>query len=169
MSRAKVMMLACFLVAFAAGTTLGLLVGRSSRGHGRRSRLSRELGLTPGQREQMRKIWSDVMSSSSGPQRESRQSLREERDEAVRALLTEERKSKYDKVMEEYQQKVEELGRERRARFQEAVERTKEILTDAQREKYEELMKRRSEGGFRSFRGRDRGSGDPERTSRGEE
>ncbi len=154
--------IASFVLAFAAGTTVGLLLGQSAQTPRRRSRLSRELDLTPAQREQMRKIWSEVMGSAGGQRRERRETLRKERDEAVQALLTEEQKARYEKVMQEYSRKLAELSEERRKRFQEAGERTKEILTDQQRKKYEELLEsgrgRRGWPGGRSPHRRGRGS-----------
>ena len=142
MTKARVMMLACFLVAFAAGTALGLLVGRPALAPHSRSRLSRELDLTPQQREQMRQIWSDVMRSAPQDEYERRQALRTQRDEAIQALLAEEQKPRYEEVMQEYSRKVDELAQERQELFQKATERTKEILTESQRKKYEELLEK---------------------------
>ena len=117
MTKTKLIMLVCFLVAFAAGTAVGFLAGRSAKAPRHRSSLSRELDLTAQQREQMRKVWSELMSSARRDGREHRQALRTERDEAVQALLTEEQKERYEEVMREYSRKSEELAQERRKLF----------------------------------------------------
>ena len=132
-----------FAVVFAAGVAVGLLLPRSARPRHRGSWLARELDLTPEQKEQMRKIWSepDQRSSMRGDL-ERRRALREARDEAMRALLTEEQKARHDALVQEYEQKLAELYEERRKAFEERLERTKEILTESQRKKYEELMEK---------------------------
>lgn len=153
MNKTRTMVLVCFLVAFAAGTAVGLLIGRSRRGPRDRSRLTRELNLTPAQRKQMRKIWSDVMSAGWRQRRERSDALQKERDEAVKALLSEEQKAQYEEVMQGYSRKIADAAEERGKIFQTAVERTKQILTDAQRKKYEELLEKRPEMGPRHRRG----------------
>ncbi len=170
MTKTKLIMLICFLVAFAAGTAVGVLVGRSARAPRHRSRLSRELDLTGPQREQMRKIWFELMSSARRDERGRRQALRTERDEAVQGLLVEEQREQYEKVMQDYSRKSEELAQERRQLFQEAVEETKKILTESQRKKYEELLeKRKGRGRRRHPGGREAGSREADVTPRAQE
>lgn len=135
------MMLVSFAVVFAAGVVAGLLLARSARPAHRRSWLASELGLTPEQQQQMRKIWSepDQRSAMRGDL-ERRRALRQWRDEALRALLTEEQKARHDALVHQYEQKLAELNEERRKAFEETMERTKEILTESQRKKYEKLL-----------------------------
>lgn len=152
-TRTKVILLVSFLLTFGAGTALGLLTSWPEDRSSGRSRLWSDLNLTDEQREQMREIWSDVM----GRRRGERRALAKERDEAVVALLTEEQLPQYERIMQEYRRKMEELSRERQRRVQEAVERTKRILTPEQAEKYEELRKLRRERG-RGRRRRPRGT-----------
>lgn len=141
MTKAKTMVCICFVLAFAAGVCVGLLVSRSASGPRSGSWLSRELDLTREQREQMRQIWSEVMRASGERQRERRDTLQKERDEAISALLTNEQEREYEQLMEQYARKHQELSQERRKRFEETVEKTKQILTESQRKKYEELLK----------------------------
>lgn len=148
------MLCVSFALLFAAGTCVGLLAGRpGDRRERRRSWLSDELDLTTEQREQMRQIWSDAMHTAGEGQSERTMALRKERDEAVQALLTDEQKAGYDKIMTEYATKLEELSQERRKRFKEAAEKTREILTEEQRKKYDELLARPSGGPHRGSRG----------------
>ncbi len=166
MTKTKVIVLVSFLAAFAAGTAVGLLVGRSAQTPRQRSWLSRELGLTPEQRDQMREIWSEFMRAAGG----HRRALQEERDQAVQALFTEEQKAQYEELMQEYSRKLEELAQQRRELYQQAVERTKQILSEPQRKKYEELLERRGEGFRRHYRGnRERGRTEVSDTPRAEE
>lgn len=160
MTKVKAMLCVCFILAFAAGICVGLLAGRSARGARRGSWLSGELNLSAAQREQMRAIWSGVMSASREGQSERRQALRDEHEQAIQALLSEEQKRQYDQLTQEYAGKLDELSQERRKRFEEAAERTKELLTEQQRRKYEELMERRPRSRHGSGRGRERGGGD---------
>ena len=161
MTRTRLIVLGCFVAALAAGIAVGVAAGRFARRPRHASWLERRLDLTPDQREQMRQIWSGVMRRSGRQQREQREALRRERDEAVQALLTEEQKKQYEEAMQTYARKSEALAAERRKAFDEAVERTKQILTEPQREKYEELLKQRA--GWSRRRGHPgRGGGGPE-------
>jgi len=159
-------MLAAFVLAFAAGVAAGFLAGRPRPKQG--SWLSAELALTPAQEEQMRKIWSEVMSGGRREQFERRAALDKERDEAIRNLLPEESLAAYEALLQEHAQKVAGLSDERRKQFQAAVDRTKAMLTEAQRAKYEEFLKKRGDRPpmfhhGREGPGRPNGFGAPER------
>jgi Spy/CpxP family protein refolding chaperone len=161
MTRTKAILAAAFLLAFAAGTSVGLFASRPAvsqplprpagpRG-GPESFLARELNLSKDQQEQMRKIWSEVMGPGGRGPFDRRSALAQDRDQAVLALLTEEQRVKYDAILQDHAAKLEALSQERKRAFENAVERTKEILTPEQAAKYEELMKKQ----------RDRGPGGP--------
>ena len=152
MTKTKVMVFGCSCVVFAAGLAGGITLDRVKSRPRRRSWIGNELDLTPAQREQMHKTWSGVLSASRMQLREQKEALRKERDQLVRALLTEEQLAQYAEVMEAYEQKTAALAAERRKAFEEAVERTRQILTERQREKYEELLKQR--GGWNRRHGR---------------
>jgi hypothetical protein len=70
-----------------------------------------------------------------------------ERDGAIQSLLSNEQRSRYDAIQQEYSRKTEELSQERKRAFEQAVEQTKHILTPQQAAKYDELMKGQREGG----------------------
>ena len=167
MSKARLVVIAGFCIAFAAGIAAGLALARTRGGRlERRSWLTGQLDLTTEQREQMRQIWSEVM----GDRRAQRRALREERDKAIQDLLSDKQKTEYEEVMQEYARKSEAMNEARRTAFDQAVERTKAILTEEQRVKYEKVLDERAErrgrggpgGGFRRHRpgGRD-GDGPP--------
>jgi Spy/CpxP family protein refolding chaperone len=145
MTKVKLFIIACFLFAFGAGSVVGVWAsgraGERSR-HGP-PRLTQELGLTPEQTKKMQEIWSGVMRSVGPGDTDQRRVLRDERDAAVLALLTPQQKAAYDKLMQDYSQKMGQLAQERRRAFEAAVERTKQMLNDEQRHKYEDLLKKR--------------------------
>jgi len=173
-TKTRIILLASFAVVFAAGVAVGLVADRSSRPRHGSSWLAGELNLTPEQREKMREIWSQPdQGSAMRRHSESRREIRQWRDDAVQALLTEEQMVWHDQIMEEYELKLTELSEERRKAFEQKVARAKEILTEPQRKKYEDLLERglgrrgrRSPGPFREDRnhpathGRD-GPGEP--------
>jgi Spy/CpxP family protein refolding chaperone len=160
MSRTKVILVAAFLLAFAAGASLGLFASNPTvsqppprppgpRG-GPESFFSKELNLTQEQRETMRKIWSEVRGPGGGPggRDDRRAALSRERDQAVLSLLSEEQRGQYQAIQQDYTAKVDAYQQERMKAFEKAFEdarkRTIEILTPEQAAKYEELMKRPS-------------------------
>jgi Spy/CpxP family protein refolding chaperone len=157
MTKIKAILIVSFVVTFAAGAAVGMLVARLDlRPHGP-SWLEAELNLTSRQREQMHNIWSEVMGSVMRQRFEQGRALRQERDQAIAALMTDEQRPRYEAILNEYARKDGELSEQRKQAFDEAVRRTKEILTAEQAAKYEELMKRQPDRGFGPPRGGRRG------------
>jgi Spy/CpxP family protein refolding chaperone len=159
--KTKVIVIIGFFIAFVAGAVLGLQLRQPAVAHVNvpqredRSWLRTELGLSPQQEEQMRDIWSNLHNSGRKHD-ERRRQLRDERDEAIAALLPASAMGDYDKVLAAYSDKMSQLSAERDKGFAEAVEKTKKILTPAQQTKYEEFLKRREgpgPGGPRGDRG----------------
>jgi Spy/CpxP family protein refolding chaperone len=182
MTRTRVLLLVCFVVTFAAGTTAGLVAGKSELaadrtdlagsksdpGMGRphegrprdhRSWLTAELNLTPEQQDRMRAIWSQVMEGSMQQEWEQRKAISDKRDKAILALLTPEQRPDYEQILQECRDDLENLAQQRRLAFEQAVEGTKQILTPDQAKQYEELLKKQRERGF----GGPPGSGPPPR------
>jgi Spy/CpxP family protein refolding chaperone len=154
MTKTKLVVLLGFLVAFGAGLAVGM---RSQlpvvQADGPRRMpppspgevLKRELDLTAEQAEQVKKIWSEVLPGPGRDFREvelRRRGLRKERDDAIAALIQPPEMNAYDRILQDYSNKMAQLDEERGKGFREAVEKTKEILTPAQREKYEQMRKR---------------------------
>jgi len=153
MTKAKVLLTVAFVVTFAAGAAVGLLM--SSPGHRPRgpSWLTAELELTDQQREQMHEIWSEAMRAGRSGHWERRKALAEHRDQAIAALLTEAQRTQYDSILQDYAAKMEELHQEGKLAFEQAVERTKQILTPEQAKKYDELFEERKKRGPGDRRG----------------
>jgi Spy/CpxP family protein refolding chaperone len=143
-TKTRVLVLVCFLVTFASGAAVGLLASRLARSKRPGSWLAQRLNLRPEQRKQMHKIWSRLQRTSRRQVQAQRETLNRERAKAVRALLTQEQKEKYDDLVRQRSAKLARLARQREARFKAAVERTKQILNEQQRQQYEELLKDRA-------------------------
>jgi len=153
MTWTKVILVSAFLLAFAAGTSVGLFATKPPTlpppppRDRPESFLARELNLTEEQKEQMKKIWSEVMGPGGRGQPDRRSVLAQDRDQAVVALLSEEQRARYEGILKDYADKMEALQQDRKKAFDEARERTKAILTPEQAEKYDQLMKRPPERG----------------------
>lgn len=142
MTKTKALLVVSVIVTFAAGTAAGLLVSRTGHAPPGPSWLASELNLTDRQRDEMHRIWSEVMRAGGRAQWEKSKAFVQERDEAIAALLTEAQRPPYDAILKECARKMEELAQEGKARFEQAIAETKKILTPEQVLKYEELMKR---------------------------
>jgi Spy/CpxP family protein refolding chaperone len=172
MTRTRLILIASCIIVFAAGAAAGLLFselnaprrthgGGAAEGPRPRSWLVQELKLTPQQAEQMQKIWEPPAGAHQGRRDEHMAALARERDQAVVALLTEEQKAKYDAILQDHAQKVDELSKERRKAFEDRVAQTKLILTPEQAARYEELLKEPRGHGHGRGRGPQSGPGGP--------
>ena len=149
MTRTRIIVIVGFLIAFVAGAVVGLQIRTApvqatvqpTQGQ-RSSWLRTELGLSPEQNEQMKNIWEGLHSSGRSYD-ERRRRFRDERDDAIAALLAPSVMGDYDRILQDFSSKLTALSAERDKGFQEAVEKTKTILTPEQRVKYEEFLKRR--------------------------
>ena len=149
MTKTKILLVAVFLVTFAAGAVASRLSWPSEHRPPGPSFLTAELNLTTEQREQMHNIW-EAMRGGERSQWEQRRTFGQERDAAIAALMTAEQKPQYEKVLQDYTRKVDEMSQDRKKAFDQAVEKTKQILTPEQAVKYEEMLKKMPErGGFR--------------------
>ncbi len=93
---------------------------------GRLERLSEQLKLTAGQKEQIKPILDeemqrlqDLRGDASQDRRgrvESMRKLREERSERIKAVLTDEQKQQYDRMEQEQRNRMKERMRSRRSR-----------------------------------------------------
>jgi Spy/CpxP family protein refolding chaperone len=154
MTKVKLILAAAFVVTLLAGGVAGFALRSFGHRHPPRpspaggprdpgARPPREhfpdLQLTAEQAAKMDEIWNALRDFHRF--RDQRQAVQKQREEAVRAILTQEQKAKYDAVLKDYADKIAELGKAREKAFQEAVEKTKLILNAAQRKKYEEWLK----------------------------
>jgi Spy/CpxP family protein refolding chaperone len=149
--------IAGFLVAFAAGLVAGIesfrVTGRRATQTGRHSGwLSAELKLTPEQRDQLEKIWSETARRGGGEREELRRQLYRERDEAIAEMIRPEDKPRYEEILKKHSEKMAALDGEWHSSYQTAVDRTRQILTPEQRTRYEELLQhRQKERGSRDW------------------
>ena len=140
MTKIKAILVVSFILTFAAGTAAGLLIAYVSHPRPGHSRLESVLNLNAEQKEQMDGIWSEVRDAMV----KQRNVLRQDRDKAIIALLTDDQRSRYDAILKKYSRKVAEMPNP----FEEAIKRTKEILTPEQAAKYDEWMEKQRERGF---------------------
>ncbi len=143
MNKTKLIILISFIVAFAAGISVGLVVGRTGKTSRGGSILTRELNLTSEQRDQMQKIWEETVGPIRRLQHEQRQKLQEEREEAILNLLSPEQREQFEKINEAHSLSMEKFAQHRKDLFNEAQEKTKKILSEDQQKKYEEILKDR--------------------------
>ena len=165
MTKTRIIVIVGFLVAFGAGAVVGIqlrapqpAVATVPQQPEQRSWLRTELGLNAEQNDKMKNIWEGLHASGRGYE-DRRRHLRDERDEAIAALLAPSVMGDYDRVLQEYTNKLAAMAQERDKAFADAVEKTKAILTSEQRVKYEEFLKRREpDHGERGPRGSGRRS-----------
>lgn len=144
MTKLQIILLCCVLLSFGAGFCSGALYGKKVEKHD--DWLS-ELNLEPEQHKKIKDIWSEVMKTAGWPaQREKRDAIWKERDEAVKALMTPEQLPHYDEIIKASKDKQNELAQQNKKLMDEATEKTKALLTEAQRVKYDEIRQRRFGG-----------------------
>jgi hypothetical protein len=151
-NRAKIIVLAIFVLTLGAGVVAGMLASRLP-GSGAISApitpgegpLTQELGLNTEQSEKMRKIWEGVRDLST-------QSLRDgikaehQRDDAIRGLIPADKIEAFNNVQKGYQDKMAKMKGIRQAAFDRAVGESDGILTESQRAKYKEILEKRLGG-----------------------
>lgn len=153
MTKTKVILVAAFLLVFAAGGTLGAFIFKLARpAPPPPSWLATELNLNDTQREQMRTIWSETMAPL-GQMGERRAKLSQDRDQQITSLLSPDKQAEYEKIKQDYAQKLDGLSQERKKAFDAAVEKTKLILTPEQVAKYDEILKDREQNRQRGEEG----------------
>jgi uncharacterized membrane protein len=150
--RIVILLISLTVLALSAGVVAGLvaarLPGSSASGDGApppppmppEQSLAEQLQLSPDQRESMRGIWEGVREKVHKTF-EDADSLQQERDQAVVALLNDEQKAKFEKISNDFANRYTDLLSQRDKLFDKAVENTKKLLNDEQRKKYEEILK----------------------------
>ena len=152
MTRTRWLLVLAFALAIGAGGAAGFaLARRLPRPRPGEHFLERELKLTPEQAGKVQDIWKEALETSEAQQREQRQALRQQRDDALRQLMTGAQYLQYDEIMKKYSDGLAAIEAARHKVFEDAVARTRPVLTEPQRTKYDELMQRRS--GWRSRHG----------------
>jgi Spy/CpxP family protein refolding chaperone len=142
----RAVLLLAFVMTLAAGMAGGMFLSRSranvASSVSARSPLD-DLQLSADQTQQMRKIWESVRDSVQTCQMRG-QSLRQQRDKAMEALLTDEQKAKFEKVDQDYNAQILALNSQRQTAFQNGVSQTNAILNERQRKTYERILRTRT-------------------------
>jgi len=150
--RIELLLIGVTVLALSAGVVAGLLAARLPGSPAADSTLpppppmppeqslTDQLQLNAEQREQMRGIWEGVRGNVHKTF-EQAESLQQERDRAVVAMLNDEQKARFEKISKDFADRYEKLTQERDQLFNEAVKKTKTILNEQQREKYEQILK----------------------------
>lgn len=171
-NRTRVMMVVLFLVSFAAGlgtaTVFRPLPPPAPRGGGP-GWLSSELGLTPDQQKEMKRIWDNVRRPNWQEDMKARDAIAKQRDDEIRQLIPTEKQAEFDAINERSAKEFSAIRAKGREAFEAAVKETKAILNPEQQKKYDEIMSRPSDGrrGPGGPGDGPRGMGDGSRGSRG--
>jgi Spy/CpxP family protein refolding chaperone len=137
----KLLILVGFLLTFMAGLTVGRLhpfVAAKSTEN--RPWLSQQLNLSTEQQRQMKQIWSDAALFPPDIPRKFHE-VDHQRDEAVRALMSDPQRARIEQITREHDAKIASLQAERDRANREAEDRSRQILTDEQRKKFDEILK----------------------------
>lgn len=140
----QLILLACVLASFAAGTSVGVLWERSEKHPPTDEGWLAELNMTSEQRTKIKAIWSEAMATASWQaQREKREVIQKERDDAIKIMITADAAQKYEETMRIAKEKQNELAQQSKKTMDEAYEKTKALLNETQRVKYDELRQKR--------------------------
>jgi cell division protein ZapA (FtsZ GTPase activity inhibitor) len=140
-----VVIVLAFVLTLAAGLAAGFwgaryLNGRPVQAVAANSPLD-ELQLTADQTQHMRKIWESVRDMSQSCLTRG-QLLRQQRDMAMEALLTDDQKARFEKVNQDYEAQVLALNNQRDQAFHNAVKETEQMLNDRQRRLYDAILQK---------------------------
>jgi Spy/CpxP family protein refolding chaperone len=148
MNQPKILLGGSFIMVFCAGIAIGVLAKSADRPAHEPPWLADELSLAPEQQTEMRETWNSVRERTRDFPSQRRRQLAEDRDQAVGDLLTGDQPDRYKEILETYKREKEELIREWKAPFEEAMEKTRQILSEEQFQKFEELGKDRKDRGW---------------------
>ena len=134
----RIILVGAFVLVFTAGAVAGFAVPRW-RAHRGGPFLMKELDLSPEQNDQMRVIWREAVHESRLNRFERRCELREQRDSAIRDMLSPVQVAEFEEIQRSFELGLAELDDERDRAVGRAVEQTKAILTPEQAALYEDL------------------------------
>jgi len=134
--------LAAICLVFASGVGVGVVGRRAFQSHKFQSVLVEELDLTPDQRHEIQRIWSDVAEHHTPVPMSEIEKADAERWQAIDQLFTPQQRTQYAHIQEQFEARMQGLDQGNRQRTARAEEQTKQLLTPAQREKYERLLAR---------------------------
>lgn len=129
-------------LAFASGVGVGVVGRRAFQVNRFPSVLVEELDLTPDQRREIQRIWTEVAESHTPVPMAEIERADAERWQAIDQLLTPEQRTRYVQIQAQLDARMQGFDQGNRARVAAAEEQTKRLLSPAQREKYERLLAR---------------------------
>ncbi|MDB5332634.1 MAG: hypothetical protein JWP03_3785 [Phycisphaerales bacterium] len=143
MIRLKLVMLLGFALMFVAGLEVGrtrkIVPGvKPSDPQPAASLIGRELNLTADQREQMKKIWEPV---GHHPEPTEFKEADRQRDESIRALMSEDQRSRYEQILHDHDAKIAALRAEHDEAMRDAQQKSRAILTEAQQKTFDAMLK----------------------------
>jgi len=141
-SKLFVFALAAICLVFASGVAVGVVGRRAFQSNKFQSVLVEELDLTPDQRRQIQRIWSEVAENHTPVPMSEIEKADAERWQAIDELLTPQQRSQYARIQQRFEDRMQGLDSGNRSRVAAAEEQTRQLLTPAQREKYERLLAR---------------------------
>ena len=147
MTRSNVVAILSFAVVFAAGFFVGQLGWGAGATKGGGATLTSQLDLTPGQQEEIRKIWSEQLSFTKRTAEQRWNDAEKERDAAVRKLLTPDQLTKYVQIEAEHRAAANAFRSELLQKQLDAEAKTKSLLSPSQREKFDKLVGERGQRG----------------------
>jgi Spy/CpxP family protein refolding chaperone len=145
MNKTKLLFIFSFIMVFAAGAVAGWVIRAAKPPLRGGAWIARELKLTGEQQRQMEGVWNPLREKTREFPSDARRELSEKRDQAVKELLAEDQKKRFEEISADYQQKKEALMKGWRAPMDDAVEKTRKVLSAEQFKKFEELMEKRRE------------------------
>lgn len=102
-----------------------------------------QLSLSPQQRQQMDAIWDETKQKLHNLNlMDRRRELSEQRDTAIRALLSPNQQSAYDQIMKDFRAKLDEQDKERQKLIDDANQRSRALLNDDQKKLWDDQSKR---------------------------
>lgn len=151
MTKTRTILIASFVLVFLAGIPFGWTIERRTDSPDERSWLGRRLDLTSEQEKEISQIWSEVSQTSHSERRDAIRTRSDERDDEIRAILTDEQKTSFEEIVAKHREARREYFGHVRAINDEAVEKTKALLSDEQRAKYEAMIEHRRSGNRNGF------------------
>jgi Spy/CpxP family protein refolding chaperone len=148
MTRSNVVAVISFAVVFAAGCFVGHLgwVGMQGTGSRNDASLTSRLDLTPAQQQEVRKIWNEQLKQTTTAAADRWKNAEDERDAAVRKLLTPAQLPDYNKIEARHRERATEFGADLHRMQLDAEAKTRLQLSPDQREKFDKLVTERGSG-----------------------
>ncbi|HEY7118359.1 MAG TPA: hypothetical protein VH475_17350 [Tepidisphaeraceae bacterium] len=134
--------IAAICLVFASGVGVGVVGRRAFQSHRFQSALVEELDLTPDQRHEIQRIWSEVAENHTPVPMSEIEKADAERWQAIDQLLTPRQRTQYSQIQQRFEARMQGLDQGNRARTARAQDQTRQLLTPVQREKYERLLAR---------------------------